>query len=97
MSGRGRDEEEAPAGETEATNHEAQEIQPPSPFLPGFWPVSARVLPGRVHHRAPDPRELKPPSTLRTAGPAYQELGFKALLGGPGCQEKGRLEEGPEM
>ena len=101
MSGRGRDEEEAPAGETEATNHEAQEIQPPSPFLPGFCPVSVQVLLGRVQHRAPNPppkaREPQPPSPSRPAGPTYQELGFQPLLGGPDCQEEGRVEEGPEM
>ena len=52
MSGRDRDEEENPAGKKEETDHEAKEIQPPSPILTRFCPVSAQVLPGRVHHRA---------------------------------------------
>ena len=67
MSGSSSDKEEPPAGETEETDHEAQEIQPPSPFLPGFCPVSARWSPGRIQRRAPNPppkaREPQPPST----------------------------------
>ena len=101
MSGWGREEEESPARKKEETDHEAQEIQPPSPILTGFCPVSAQVVPGRVHHRAPDPppkaQEPQPPATPRTAESAYQEPGFGPLLGGPGRQEEGRVEEGPEM
>ena len=95
MSGRGRDEEEDPANEKEETDQGAQETQQPSRILPGFCPVSAEVGPGRVHHRDPEPppktQKLQPPSTLRTADPAYPELGGEPLPGGPG-----RQEEGPE-
>ena len=101
MSGRGREEEKKPADEKEETDHGPQEIQQPSKILPGFCPVSAEVMPSRVHHRDPDPppeaREPQPPSTLRTAEPAYQELGVEPILGGSGRQEEGRLEEGLEM
>ena len=101
MSGRGRDREEDPADKKEETDQEAQEIQQPSRILPGFFQVSAEVGPGRVHRRdtkpPPKTREPQPPSTPRTAEPAYQELGVEPLLRGPGRQEGGRVEEGPEM
>ena len=98
MSGRGRDVEEDPANEKEETYQESQETQQPSRILPGFCPVSAEVGPGRVHRRdtKPPPKTREPPSTPRTAEPAYQELGVEPLLGGAGLQEEGRVEEGPE-
>ena len=101
MSGRGRDEEKKPNDKKDETDHESQEIQQPSRILPGFCPVSAEILPSRVHHRDPDPppeaREPQPPLTSRTAEPAYQELGVEPILGGSGRQEEGRLKAGPEM
>ena len=67
MSGRDREEEENPAGKKEGTDHEAQKIQQPSRILTRFFSVSAQVVPGRIHHRAPEPppkaREPQPPST----------------------------------
>ena len=74
MSGQGRDKEKPPTDEGEATDQEAQEVQPPSPFMTGFCPVSAQVPQGRVPHRAPKhplkAREPQPPSPLRPAGHA---------------------------
>ena len=100
MSGSSSDNEEPPAGKTEETDHEAQELQLPLPFLPGFCLVSARLSPGRVQRRAPNapPKAREPHSTLPPgpAGPAYQGLGLEPLLGEPGCQEAGKGEEGPE-
>ena len=100
MSGWGREEEESPACKKEETDHEAQEIQPPSPILTGFCPVSAKVVPSRIHHRAPDPpptaKKPQQPSATRTGKSARQEPGFKPLLGGTRRQEEGRVEEGPE-
>ena len=100
MSGRGRDEEKPPADEGEAADQEAQEVQPPSPFMTGFCSVSAQVPQGRVPHQAPKhplkAREPQPPSPSRPAGHACQELGFEPLVGGPGRQAKGRVEAAPE-
>ena len=55
MSGRDGEKEENPAGNEEEIDHEAPEIQQPSQILAGFYSVSAQVVPGRIHHKVPEP------------------------------------------